>query len=198
MNPTTSLISGALAVILSGCSVSMKSHSEGDISMEPSTSDTEYVIAQEKTTDRYPSQVFAYSNPDGEGLVVVDTVSYFMKDNCFYVNRQCRSIYIVFAKDSDNSLNGGDFLSFDWYQKPDENGWYKVEVKDFPYYWPEDSHVGAIILKAYFNGEPDNSGDRIADAYLYNSTNDIYRSKDRNVLDVELVKFVNCLKHYNQ
>lgn len=182
-----------MAIFLVACSANTKTDTESETA--PIQSWTVGVeAAVQEPANKYPSQIFAYANPDGEGFLIEDTVRYYMDGNVFYTDRQYHILNIYFSTDDDNTMVYNDYVAFDMSQKPDSNGWYKVVIPDgFPDFRHPGSHVSAVILRGYFVGKPTKEAHRVADAYLYNTTTEIGRSSDRNVADSEVKKLIELI-----
>lgn len=182
-----------MAIILAACSANTKTNTESEtVSVHSSIEGAEAIV--QEPANKYPSQIFAYANPDGEGFVIRDTVRYYMDGNVFYTDRQYHILNVYFSTDDDNTMVYNDYVAFDMTQKPDSNGWYKVVVPDdFPDFWHPGSHISAVILRGYFVGTQTKDINRNADAYLYNTTKEIGRSSDRNVADPEVKKLIELI-----
>lgn len=194
MKVNKGVLSGILA-ILTACSANTKTDNDRETAAIFSSSQKEEVIAQGKEQgEKFPSQVFAYADPSGDGYVVVDTVRYYMKDSVFYTDRQYHTLNVFFSSDTDNSIVYTDWVAFDQKQKSDENGWYRVMVPDnFPEVRYPDAHISAVVLRSYFKGKPYKDVRRNADAYLYNTTKEIGRSSDRNEMDPEIKRLIDYI-----
>ena len=142
----------------------------------------------------YETQWVSYPDSTYKGRTNLCVVKYYCDGNVIYTSEKFHFISLVYSYDKDNSIVGQHIVWFDKFQNPDENGWYKCEINKNEIPKEPGTHLSGIFLMNYYGDKYQLSvGAPMANAYLYNATNEIGTANDRNILSTELRKLYNAI-----
>lgn len=146
------------------------------------------------TTD-YETQWFTYTDSVGGPVKQLCETKYYVNGDTLFTSEKYHFLTLAYSFDDDNTLMYQHIIYFDKNQQPDRNGWYHIVFtrEDIPR--EPETHLSGIVLRNCITPlRASRVGEGHANAYLFNSTHEMARGRDRNILSPQLSKLLPIIK----
>ncbi len=144
---------------------------------------------------KYETQWISYPDSAYRNRTNICEVKYYCEGNIIYTSEKFHFITLAYSWDSDNSMAYQHIVWFVRFQNTDKDGWYKCSIEKSEIPKHPDTHLSGIVLMNYIGNKYEHKvGSPMANAYLYNATEEMAPAKDRNILSPELKKLYEAIR----
>lgn len=143
----------------------------------------------------YETLWFTYTDSVDGPVKKLYKVKYYVNGDTLFTSEKYRFLTLAYSFDDDGTLLYQHIIYFDTDQKQDADGWYHIVFERDEIPREPGTHLSGIVLRNCITPlRPDTIGENHANAYLFNSTIEMPRGRDRNTLSPQLSKLLPAIK----